>query len=170
MWYVIQTQTGREDYVLRLIERNVVEECYQELFIPRICKMKRVRGEWRERTEPLVPGYLFVITNQVELLSAELRSVPALTRLLGNGDLFTPLSDAEVRTIDLFTEGKHRLVGMSEGVVEGDDIVITSGPLLGQRALIKRIDRHRRLAYVEIEFMGRRKEVSLGLEVVRPTA
>lgn len=167
MWYVIQTETGRESYVKQLIERTVAPDVYQELFIPRRRTMKRWRGEWRERIEPLVPGYLFVITGQVERLSADLRNVPALTKVLGTDNLFTPLSDEEVRVIDQFTEGKHRLVDMSQGVIEGDGVVVTSGPLMGQEALITRIDRHKRLAWVEIGILGRRKQVRLGLEIVR---
>lgn len=167
MWYVIQTRSGREQYVKRLVERTVCPSCYKEVFIPRYEAMKRYRGEWIQRTFPLIPGYLFVITSDVNQLATELRQVPALTKLLGNEDMFTPLSNEEAAFVDKFTSNAHRVVNMSEGIIEGDRIVVLKGPLMNQEALIKRIDRHKRLAYLEVEILGRRKTVKAGLEIVR---
>lgn len=55
----------------------------------------------------------------------------------------------------------------SSGVMEGDEIVILNGPLMNQTGLIKKLDRHKRLAYLEIEILGRVKTVKVGLEIVR---
>ena len=46
-------------------------------------------------------------------------------------------------------------------------IVILNGPLMNQTGLIKKLDRHKRLAYLEIEILGRVKTVKVGLEIVR---
>lgn len=52
-------------------------------------------------------------------------------------------------------------------MIEGDRIVILKGPLMNQAGLIRRIDRHKRLAYLEMEIMGRKKTVKVGLEIVK---
>lgn len=52
-------------------------------------------------------------------------------------------------------------------MIEGDEIVILNGPLMNQTGLIKKIDRHKRLAYLEIEILGRTKTVKVGLEIVQ---
>ena len=170
MWYVIQVETGREAHIQQLIERNVDAASYREVFAPKLRTMKRIRGQWRESEGLLIPGYLFVITDTPGAFARELRAVPAFTRLLGNDDLFTPLSDEEAAFIDAFTSAKHRVVGMSSGVIEGDRVVLTGGPLVGHEALIVRIDRHKRLAWIEFEILGRRKQVSVGLEIVSKRA
>lgn len=103
MMYVVQVVGGKEKHVLGLVERLVDDGLVQECFIPQYEIQKRVRGEWRLRTEILLPGYLFVVTRQPEKLAAQLRRVPSFTRMLGNNDIFTPLDDQEVSFIDAFT-------------------------------------------------------------------
>lgn len=67
----------------------------------------------------------------------------------------------------LLTFGKDdQIVEMSEGIIENDQIIITRGPLKGHEGLIKKIDRHKRRAYLELEMFGRKIETQVGLEVV----
>ena len=56
---------------------------------------------------------------------------------------------------------------MSRVFIENDRVIITSGPLKGNEALIKKIDRHKRRAYLEIEMFGRKVEAQVGLEIVK---
>ena len=91
MWYVVQTVGGQEKHVLDLINKLVDEELIQESFIPQYEVKKRIQGVWKMRSEVLLPGYIFVITDQPGKLREALRSVPKFTRLLGNNDVFTPL-------------------------------------------------------------------------------
>ena len=167
LWYVVQTVGGQEKHVLDLINKLVDEELIQESFIPQYEVKKRIQGVWKMRSEVLLPGYIFVITDQPGKLREALRSVPKFTRLLGNNDVFTPLDDQEVAFINAFTKPDHRVVECSSGVMEGDEIVILNGPLMNQTGLIKKLDRHKRLAYLEIEILGRVKTVKVGLEIVR---
>lgn len=55
---------------------------------------------------------------------------------------------------------------MSKGVIEGDRVMVTRGPLKGHEALIARIDRHKRLAWVDMDMFGRHKTIRVGLEIV----
>ncbi len=92
LWYVVQTVGGQEKHVLDLINKLVDEELIQESFIPQYEVKKRIQGVWKMRSEVLLPGYIFVITDQPGKLREALRSVPKFTRLLGNNDVFTPLT------------------------------------------------------------------------------
>lgn len=170
MWYVAQVATGQEERTLALIQQQVEAgrgAALQEAFVPRYQVQKHVGGEWAVQTQPLFPGYLVVVTDDVEALEQALRTVPAFTRILGSGDAFTPLSDADIAWLNAFTQANHRVVDLSEGIIEGDQIKITRGPLMGHAAWIKRIDRHKRLAYLEVEMFGRTLETKVGLEIVR---
>ena len=51
----------------------------------------------------------------------------------------------------------------SQGVIEGDEVKVTKGPLKGQEAKIRKIDRHKRLAFLEMHMFGRTKVVKVGL-------
>lgn len=167
MWYVVQVVGGKEKHVLSLMQKLIDEKLIQECFIPQFEIKKRIHGEWKMFTEVLLPGYIFIVTDSPDQLAVGLRSVPAFTRLLGNNDMFIPLDDQEVAFINAFTEPGHRVVEMSEGVIDGDEIVILNGPLMHQTGLIKKIDRHKRIGFLEIELMGRVKTIKIGLEIVR---
>lgn len=167
MWYVVQTVGGQEKHVLELMTKLVDPDLVQESFIAQYEIKKRIKGEWQKRTEVLLPGYIFVVTDHPGKLKEALRSVPKFTRLLGNDDMFIPLDDQETAFINAFTEPGHRVVEFSSGVEEGDEIVILNGSLMNQTGLIKKVDRHKRLAYLEVQILGRTKTVKVGLEIVR---
>lgn len=82
----------------------------------------------------------------------------------GNEDIL-PLSSEEKDWIVAFTDDTH-CVCMSEGYIEGETITVTKGPLLGQEAIIKKIDRHKRRAVIEVTMFGRTTTAMIGLEVV----
>lgn len=167
MWYVVQTMAGREFAVCRLIEHLVDEAVLDECFVPQYEVQKHLRGEWRTCAATLFPGYLIVVTDHVDELQAQLRRVPAFARVLNNDGKFIPLQREEVAWIDAFTEKGHRTVGVSEGVIEGDRIVVLKGPLMGHEGWIKTINRRKRTAYLRIEMFGRTIETKIGLGIVR---
>lgn len=57
-------------------------------------------------------------------------------------------------------------MGMSEGIIEGDRVIVTRGPLRDLEANIIKIDRHKRLAWVDVDMCGRSKTIRVGLEIV----
>ena len=166
MWYVIQVAGGRERSTLAMVSRMVDNNILDEAFVPQREIMRHQAGQWVRTQEVLFPGHVFIVAAQPERILAQLRKVPAFTRLLGNGRCFLPLSDVEVDAIAALC-GKDRLVKMSEGVIEGDGVRVTRGPLCGCEGLIRKVDRHKRAAYVEMQMLGRHTLVKLGLEIVR---
>ncbi len=128
---------------------------------------KRVQGEWQFVTERLTPGYIYLSTRDIVSVSQALYGVPSFTKLLGNDGGFIPLRKDEIAWLDSLTTQGNRVVEMSVGVIEGDKVVIQSGPLQGLEGQIVKIDRHKRLAYLDMRFMGRMKTIRVGLEIVR---
>ncbi|MEF3345558.1 antiterminator LoaP [Eggerthella lenta] len=167
MWYVVQTVAGREFAVCRLIESLVEDDVLQECFVPRYEVQKQFRGQWRTCTATLFPGYLIVVTDRVDELESQLRRVPAFAWVLSNDGGFVPLERDEVAWIDAFTEKGHRTVGVSEGVIEGDRIIVLKGPLVGREGWIRKINRRKRTAYLEIDMFGRTMQTKIGLGIVR---
>lgn len=164
--YATQVASGQEAKVEELIRRFVDEALVGEIFVPRFESMRRWKGEWHKRTERLTPGYLYVETSDAEKLALQLRRVPTFTKVLGNNEVFIPLNDEEVAWLNAFTGGDRRVIEMSEGIVEGNKVIVLRGPLRGHEAEIKRIDRHRRMAELEVSMLGRMKTIRLGLEII----
>lgn len=167
MWYVVQVASGKEQATLERIQKFVDGSTLKEAFIPRRKVIRKRRGEEFSVSEALFPGYVFVVTENPSELFSELKRVPAFTRMLGCGsDSFLPLDQSEVDVLEAFC-GAKRLAEMSRGIISGDGVRINEGPLRGYEGIIRKIDRHKRCAYVEMEIMGRKKSVKLGLEIVR---
>ena len=143
------------------------EPCVRECFVPKYEVMINFRGEWVRRMKALFPGYLIVVTSDVDRLDQMLRRVPAFAKLLGNDDGFIPLEAQEIDWISAFTQEGRRVVEMSEGVQEGDEIIILKGPLMGHVGWIKSVNRRKRLAYLEIQMFGRTITTKVGLNLVR---
>ena len=166
MWYVVQTVAGREFAVCRLIESLVEDDVLQECFVPRYEVQKQFRGSGAP-VRHAVPRLLIVVTDRVDELESQLRRVPAFAWVLSNDGGFVPLERDEVAWIDAFTEKGHRTVGVSEGVIEGDRIIVLKGPLVGREGWIRKINRRKRTAYLEIDMFGRTIQTKIGLGIVR---
>lgn len=54
----------------------------------------------------------------------------------------------------------------SEGIMEGNRIVVIEGALKGFEGRVKKVLRHKRLAVLEMPLMGRTVEVTVGLGIV----
>lgn len=165
MWYVIQVRTGSEEEIRKqcetVIEKDILERC----FIPYCEQMKRYQGEWHKEKVILFPGYVFLVSGNEDKLYHRLRKIIGLSKLIGTGEEIVPLDEAEVSFLLEFGK-EEQIVSMSEGIIEKDRVVITNGPLKGNEGLIRKIDRHKRRAYLEIEMFGRKIETRVGLEIV----
>lgn len=166
-WYVIQVRTGSEEKIKQACEYQIAKQYLKECFIPKYARLKKIQGKWDDVYETLFGGYVFMISDDVNGLFAELKSIPALTKLLGKygTDIF-PLNDDEVIFLKSFGKEEH-VVDMSIGYIEGDIIYVTKGPLMGKEGLIKKVDRHKRLAYIQVEFFGQVIDAKVGLEIIR---
>lgn len=165
-WYAVQVRCGKEEKIVRacdiLVDRHVLNEC----FIPRCKKKKKFKGQWHIIDDILFKGYVFMISDHVDDLFNELKKIPDLTKLLGNDgkDIF-PIYKEEAMFLTRFGGDEH-IVEISSGYIEGDNIFITNGPLVGQEGNIVKIDRHRRMAYVEVSLFGQVTTVHVGLEII----
>lgn len=166
MWYVIQVISGQEEKVLEMIRQYGIQKYIEKCFIPQYERKKKYLGQWRIERAVLFPGYLFVISSEIENVYSALKQIPKLTKLLGTGEKWTSMSKEDVEIVEMLA-GRDRLVKFSEGYLEGNRVVVTSGPLQGLEGVIRKIDRHKRLAWLEMEMFGRKTKFEVGLEIVR---
>jgi transcriptional antiterminator NusG len=136
----------------------------ERCFLPYYEEKRKINGEWKTLKRILFSGYVFLVSDQVEELFFELKKVSGMSRLLGTGDTIVPLSEEEVDFLRNFG-GEDQVVEMSTGIIEGTKVIVQSGPLQGREGLIKKIDRHKRKAYLEVEMFGRTQRVEVGLEI-----
>ena len=164
MWYVVQVKSGDEHGVKALCEARLLLE-QEEVFVPMYERKKKMKGNWEICQAILFPGYVFFQTEDVEDLFYRLKDVNRLTKILRTGEDFTPLHESEVAFLSRFGREEH-MVEMSVGYIEGENVVVTSGPMKDWEGKVKKIDRHKKIAVLELEFFGRMTDVTVGLEIV----
>ncbi len=168
MTYAIQVFSGEEENTISLckvIIENKEPDILSDIYYPEIERKKRYHGNWHMVKQKMFPGYIFIETNDVNKLWCDLLGVPKFTKLVGAGNCPIALSEREISFITA-TTGDDHIAEVSTGFIEGDRLVVTSGPLVGQEGLVKKIDRHKRTALLEMEMFGRTVNMTMGLEVV----
>ena len=93
----------------------------------------------------------------------------SVMRLGSDERAFVPLTDKETDWFLSFMDREH-VVRMSEGYIDGDKVVVTRGPLMGFEGQIRRVDRHKRRAYLDVTMFGRTVPTSFGLVIGRKVA
>lgn len=165
MWYVIQVHTGKEQETVLQCQKLVSPAVLGKSFLPYYKAMKRYQGEWHMETRILFPGYVFLVTDQPERLFLELKKVPGLTKLLGTGEEIVPLTLEEITYLQRIGR-QDQIVEMSTGVIDNGELQVLEGPLAGMEKSVKKIDRHKRKAWVEMKLFGKVVETVVGLEIV----
>lgn len=173
MYYVIQVAPGKEADTELYITKSMKAELYSSCFHPVRQVKKKFHGEWKDKHEKLLPGYVFINSENAEELYLALKSIPMLTKFMGwNRECVTALNEHETEWLEAIVSVGR--AGMITGEVpvsqvevdENDKIKILSGPLQNMEGMVKRINLHKRIAEVEIEFMGRKTVVHLGIEII----
>lgn len=167
MWYAIWTATGSENKLCSWIADYIQDGLYEECFVPLLEQNRNEKGIWRSIRKPLFPGYLFVKTDEARIgrFAEKLKKAEQFAVILTTDGDFSPVSDNEVFIIDKAYENSG-VLGSSIGMIEGDRINILSGPLTGLECAIKHINRHKRIATIELNMFGRTSRINIGLEII----
>ena len=168
MWYVIWVESGKEHKVRGMIESQVPSGTYDRIVIPEKRIQKKFKGEWQEVQSVLFPGYLFVVAEDITEFAAALVAVPEFTKMLKADNEIVPIYPEEEAVLTRLVD-QDEIVKMSEGMIENDRVIIFDGPLKGMEGTIKRINRHKRVAVIQMELFERVMQVEVGLEIVEKT-
>ena len=167
MWYVIWTATGSERKLCAWIDSYVSSSLYDDCFVPVVEQNRKVKDEWRTVKKVLFPGYLFVQTDdkRIERFAERIKHSGQFATVLATDGKLAPLKEEECYLIDS-AYGSEGVLEASIGEIEGDKVKIMSGPLKGLEGSIKSINRHKRLATIELTLFGRTSRVVMGLEII----
>ena len=172
--FVLFVKTGYEEKVLKEISSIWSFDESLRPFVPMFDTRFRKGGKVFCEKKNWMPGYVF-IESKLTGLDFYISSKPLISwsehalKLLRYGNSYLDTS-YEMKTDE--QESFQRLFGgndcvdMSKGFIAGDSILVTEGALVGLEGSIKRINRHKMLAYVELEMFGTVRAVEFGLEVL----
>lgn len=166
MWYVIHVMSGHEEQINKRCRELMDSDIYENIFVPKRRTYKRYEGAWHKDEKVLFPGYLFVVTENINKVYESLRKIPEYTKVLGTGDDICPVSEEEVSFLTSVMNEDY-VVEESVGFLIGDEVKIESGPLGGLEGKIQYINRHKREAVIGVDLFGRVSKMTVALEVVK---
>lgn len=164
MWYVMQVYTGAETELCETCRNGIMEQD-EDVFVLLTEKMTKFGGEWSLVTARLFPGYVFVETDRIQDFYRRLKKAGSLAKILRTGEEMTPLYPEE-ETYFRKLGGREHVVRYSQGYIEGEELVVTSGAMRHCRGTVKKVLRHKRLVVLEVAMMGRAMEVTVGMGIV----
>lgn len=166
MWYVIQVQARHETAVVEKCLTRGVLLPGEDIFTILSERMVKEHGEWKKKTEAAFQKYIFAETADTDGLRIRLRNVEEMTKMLGVDDRIVPIHPEEQELLEKLG-GEEHIIRYSEGYVANEKLVVTEGPMKGMEGLVKWTDRHQRIAGIEMDLLGQKVTVKMGIGILK---
>lgn len=143
----------------------MTKEALEDAFVLTYDRMRRYGGTWHTERQLLFPHYLFLESRNEKQLMEELKGYSNVISVFENDGKLVKVEPEEEKLLRTFCGECHHS-RMSRGYIRDGQTIVTEGPLQGRENLIRKIDRHKRIARVGMPSMGRFREMQVGLEIV----
>lgn len=161
IWYLLKCPEGIETECIERCSDFVMPEELREVICFQYQRMIRYAGMWHLEKRVLLPGCIFLSGSKTMTLKKSFAGDGNAER---KRKISVSLSPCEIPYAKELCE-ESSVIGISQGVIWNGKPVVMSGPLKGRESLIRKIDRHKRTAVIEIPFSEDRRRVTVGLEI-----
>jgi len=120
--------------------------------IPLLIRRKWVDGGYKEATIPLMPGYVFLFSND-EMDPTVIHRLSGIQRVLNYGDKAYALTGYDEQ-VARWLARHDGTIGLSKAIQVNGRIQAVEGPLKDDICKIVKVDKHKRYAQVELQFHG----------------
>jgi transcription antitermination factor NusG len=145
-WYVITTKSRAEKRVSLDLAKLGIDH-----FLP----LQKHLKQWKDRKKwvelPLFNSYIFVYT--AEQLRNEVFEVPGVVKYLAIKGSPCVLKQEEIERIKKICNQEHEVTITQSGILTGDEVEVTEGPLKGLKGRITEKGNNSFL-YIQIENLG----------------
>ena len=166
MWYVIQVQARHEIAVVEKCHTRGVLLPGEEAFTILSERMIKESGEWKKKTEVAFQKYIIAETEDTDGFRIRLRKVGEMAKMLGVDDKIVPIYPEEQELLQRLGGSEH-VIRYSEGILVGERLVVTEGPMKGMEGRVKWTDRHQRIAGIEVSLLGQKIVVKMGIGILK---
>jgi transcriptional antiterminator NusG len=169
--FTVFVKTGIEGKTMRFLN-SFLNESKVKAFVPIGERFFRKSGETYLKPYVVFPGYIFLEApfSDNSFLNRIYKCCHAsdnMFHLLKYDNSFdVAMNEGERRVLESLWDSSNHSIRASKGYIKGKDLVVTDGPLMGMEREIKWINRHKRVAKMDVSLFGEKREISLGLEVV----
>ncbi len=165
-WYCVRTKPKCEHLAARHLQGFA---SLDEVFCPRIRFEKSTQRGKVWFVEALFPGYIFAKFD----LAGDLRAVNATTSVTGVlrfSDYYPQISDRYIRELKQeFPEEENEIRIIEPTISEGDEVVVTEGPMTGLKTVVTQLVSGQDRVKVLLDWLGQEREAEVSLKsVTRP--
>lgn len=164
-WYALFVATGEEDKVKERIYFRMKDEL--KALVPKRRMRERKVGKWEDKVRTLFPGYVLLKGQMNNKKYNLIREIPGVIRLLKNSDGPQEINELEIELIGRLT-ATNEIIGSSSIFIQGGDVVVIDGPLLGLEGYIQALDKRKGRVKVVLNLMGEPRTVELCVTMVQP--
>jgi transcriptional antiterminator NusG len=176
-WYAVQSYSGHENKVQRLIQRRIDEEQgepeqkqIQEVMVPTREEVELRNGKRVTVTRKLYPGYVLVKMTYNQRTAHLINSIQGVIKFLGTGAEPQPLTDDELAKVmgqeveaPAAPEAPVVLIPFTHGQV----VEVTDGPFKEFSGTVQDIDHDKGKVKVEVSLFGRPTSIELDYTQLR---
>lgn len=164
MWYVAQTTCGKEREAMEKCRNALDNTTAAHIFVPRYEYRKKYQGQWHTEEATAFPGYIFIESREPEKLEKALERIPHTVTPVCIGGGFYPIRQEEEVFLRQLLDSQA-CIRFSTGYLVDGQLQVWQGPLKQAQSKVRKIDRHKRLAEIEIQLFEESRYIRLGLEV-----
>ena len=164
MWYVVQTMGGREQAAIEKCRNALGAEIASQIFTPRCQLPRKFQGVWQSVEKVAFPGYVFIESDHSAELEKLLMRIPSVATPVKIGGGFYPIRAEEEAVLRQMMD-KDSCIRTSQGYFVDQKLVVEQGPLQHFTEMVKKVDRHKRWADVDVILFEEHKRMRVGLEV-----
>ena len=166
MWYIAHTTAGRELDAVDKCRKAIPEDIAAKVFSPIWQHAKKYEGTWHLDDDILFAGYIFIESDSdSKTLEKLLWRIPNVVSPVRIGGDFNALNKEEEQYLRQLMD-EYNYIAMLYGYIVDNQLMIYKGPLSGWSDMVKRIDRHKRIADIEVYLWHQPKRVRVGLEII----
>ena len=167
-WYAIQTYSGHENKVQKLIQRKIEEEQgapeskeIRDVLVPTQDVLEIRNGKRVTVTKRLYPGYVLVQMDMNERTMHAINNIQGVIKFVGSGKAPQPLRDDEINKI-LGVEVEEEKASREEIPFHvGQVVEITQGPFTDFSGTVQEVYADKGKVKVEVSLFGRPTSVEL---------
>lgn len=164
-WYVIHTQTGREDHVKTTLESRAQQFSMQDKIAQVLIPTEKVSevkaGKKKITTRKFFPGYVLVEMEMTDDSWYLVKNTPGVSGFIGSGRKPLPLRESEVASIIKQAEEKKEKPTPKISFEKGESVRVKEGPFVNFNGIIEEMNPNKGKLKVMVAIFGRTTPVEL---------
>ncbi|MFQ6793995.1 hypothetical protein [Thomasclavelia sp.] len=161
--FVLKVDYKNETKILNILNSDLFNKCLKRSFILQKEQLKNYGDGWKIYVIDILKGYIFIDIIDLELFKRTLSKCKEIFKL--NNQNKIRLVKLKKRDLMFLDEFNLPVIKNSTGDIKDGKIVVNKGPLMKKEKMIRKVDRHKRLAFLNYQFSFENYDICFGLEI-----